>query len=101
MRVRRDLLVAFGERGAGLCRKLHDEGRATADLALHLDRPAMTLKNPKLAEEPQPVAHHAGLRREDRLEDPAEVLRRDPVARVVALYLDRAADTDRGDGRSP
>src|SRR2546428_9590546 len=65
-----------------LCRKLDDEGRARAELALDLDRPAVALHDAQAHRQAEARAADFGLGREERLEDAGQELRRHSRARV-------------------
>src|SRR4029450_1947886 len=90
--------IGLGDDGTGTSWKLHDEGRAPAHLALDLDRAAVALHAAEAHREPEPGPAHARPGRKERLEDPVDVLRRDPRSRIDSPPLDHGGARGRGGG---
>src|SRR4029453_6703057 len=90
--------IGPGDDGTGTSWKLHDEGRAPAHLALDLDRAAVALHDAEAHREPETGPAHVRLGRKERLEDPVDMLRRDPRSRIDHLDLHHVAARGRADG---
>src|SRR5207244_8952147 len=78
-------------RGAGLGRQPNREGGADPELALDADRSAVALHDTQAHGQSETGPADLGLGREERLEDTAEVLRRDACAGVCYLDPHRVA----------
>src|SRR3954453_10516616 len=78
--------VAAGGRWALSHGEEHPEGAAFAWLALHHDAAAEARHDSLADGQPQPRAHPRGLRSEERIEQPVQVLRSNARPRVLHLH---------------
>src|SRR4029453_6388785 len=90
--------IGLGDDGTGTSWKLHDEGRAPAHLALDLDRAAVALHDAEAHREPETGPAHVRLGRKERLENPVDILRRDPPSPIDHPHLHHVAARGRADG---